>query len=108
MKISLYMLLLQENYPAVMKKNIKPSSEQQRERYLRALMSFVVHVLVLAILDLLILDFARLIVKFIAIDKGMTSFSAVVYMWFTQTFFPVYRSSLMSLLKRQSLNVLFP
>ena len=106
MKISLYMLLLQENYPAVMKKNIKLSSELRRERYLRALMSFVVHVLVLAILDLLILDFARLIVNFIAIDKGMTSFSAVVYTNFF--FLPGYRSSLMSLLKRQSLSVLFP
>ena len=88
----------------MMKKNIKPSSELRRERYLRAPMSFVVRVLALVILDLLVLDFARLIVAFFAIDKGMTSFSAVVY----TPFFPVYRSSLMSLPKRQSLSVLFP
>ncbi|KAI8017034.1 hypothetical protein LOK49_LG04G02601 [Camellia lanceoleosa] len=43
-----------------MRRNIKLKRANER-RYLRVLMSFVAHVLVLAILDWLILDFARLV-----------------------------------------------
>lgn len=95
----------QENCPVVMRKNTKHWSVLQRKRFLKVLMSYVVHVLVLETLDWQISDSARFTMHLVWLSTK-EPLTHILKIWGLHPLH-CFRYSLTSLLRQQNLSVLF-